>query len=88
MRNGAGLRGVDAVTTNVYALLLETRVALMKDQGDKKTMDLLRSPGAARAASYRVRQEALGRRQRPMWLTDAEFEALKQLLVQMRAEKP
>ena len=50
-------------------------------------MDLLRSPGAARAASYRLRQEALGRRQRPMWLTDAEFEALKQLLERMRTEK-
>ena len=60
----------------------------MKDQRDQKTMDLLRSPGAARAASYRLRQEALGRRQRPMWLTDAEFEAIKRLLDEMRAEKP
>ena len=60
----------------------------MKDQRDQKTMDLLRSPGAARAASYRQRQEALGRRQRPMWLTDPEFEAIKRLLDEMRAEKP
>lgn len=59
----------------------------MKDQGDQKTMDLLRSPGAARAASYRLRQEALGRRQRPMWLTDREFDLLKQVLERMRAEK-
>lgn len=60
----------------------------MKDQKDQKTMDLLRSPGATRAASYRKRQEALGRRQRPMWLTDGEFEALKLQLERMRAEKP
>ena len=61
---------------------------LMKDQSDQKTMDLLRSPGASRAATYRKRQEALGRRQRPMWLTDAEFESLKRLLEELRAEKP
>lgn len=60
----------------------------MKDQSDQKTMDLLKSPGALRAATYRKRQEALGRRQRPMWLTDAEFEAIKRLLDEMRAEKP
>lgn len=60
----------------------------MKDQSDQKTMDLLKSPGASRAATYRKRQEALGRRQRPMWLTDAEFEAIKRLLDEMRAEKP
>lgn len=59
----------------------------MKDQRDQKTIDLLRSPGAARAASYRLRQEALGRRQRLMWLTDAEFEELKRVLELLRAEK-
>ena len=88
MRNGAGSGGVDVVTSNAYALLLETRMAAMKDQQDQKTMDLLRSPGANRAATYRSRQEALGRRQRPMWLTDSEFDALKQLLERLRADQP
>ena len=60
----------------------------MKDQRDRKTMDLLRSPGAARAAAFKERQVALGRRQRPLWLTDAEFEALKLQPERMRAEKP
>jgi hypothetical protein len=60
----------------------------MKDQTDQKTMDLLRSSGAARAAAFKERQAALGRRQRPMWLTDREFDLLKQVLERMRAEKP
>ena len=60
----------------------------MKDQRDQKTMDLLRSSSATRQVAFKARQAALGRRQRPMWLTDAEFEALKQVLERMRAEKP
>ena len=80
MRNGAGLRPIDTVTINAYALLLETRTGAHEGSKGSKDDGPLRSPGAARAASYRLRQEALGRRQRPMWLTDAEFEELKRVL--------
>ena len=59
----------------------------MKYQTDQKTMDLLRSPGAARAAAFKKRQVDLGRRQRPLWLTDVEFELLKNVLERFRADK-
>ena len=36
----------------------------MKDANDKKTADLLASPGAKRQAAYAERQRAQGRRQR------------------------
>lgn len=44
----------------------------------------VRAVGAARAATYKERQAALGRRQRPMWLTDAEFATLKEILQRIR----
>lgn len=58
----------------------------MRDKGDKQTGDLLRSPGANRQAAYAARQREQGRRQRAMWLSDAEFEALTQYLDKLRSE--
>lgn len=60
----------------------------MKDQRDEKTMDLLRSQSATRQSAWKARQVAMGWRQRPLWLTDAEFEAVKLLLAKRRAETP
>ena len=48
----------------------------MKDQTDKKTGDLLRSAVSKRQAAFRARQLAIGRRQRPLWLTDVELAAV------------
>jgi hypothetical protein len=59
----------------------------MKDQRDNKTMDLLRSQNSSRQAAFKAKQVSIGRRQRTFWLTDAEFEALKQILERMRTEK-
>ena len=87
MRNGAGLRVIDGVTINAYIALLETE-GLMKDQRDNKTMDLLRSQGYDRQKAFKERQAAMGRRQRPLWLTDSEFEMVKQLLDRLRAVQP
>lgn len=44
----------------------------MKDMGDTKTSDLLRSPGAARQAAYAERQRERGRKKYSHWLTPAE----------------
>ena len=49
----------------------------MKDQTDKKTGDLLRSAVSKRQDAFRARQLAIGRRQRPLWLTDAELAAVR-----------
>lgn len=57
----------------------------MKDSRDKKTGDLLASPGAKRQAAYAARQRALGRRQRSYWLTDVEAEQVAAFLEQLRA---
>jgi len=78
---------LDAVTTNDYAALILTNLKPMKDQRDNKTMDLLRSKSTSRQAAFKERQTAMGRRQRPLWLTDAEFEAIKNFLESMRDEK-
>lgn len=51
---------------------------------DKQTAELLRTPGASRQAAYAARQREQGRRQRAMWLTDAEFEALSAYLDKLR----
>ena len=58
----------------------------MKDEADKKTGDLLRSAVSKRQDAFRVRQLAIGRRQRPLWLTDAELAAVRALLTQIRGE--
>lgn len=60
----------------------------MKDPADNKTLTLLRSRNLERQAAFKTRQLELGRRQRPLWLTDAELDAVKRLLEHMRAEKP
>lgn len=57
----------------------------MRDEHDKKTRDLLQTPGAGRQAAYAARQRELGRRQRNYWLTDAEAEAVAQCLDKLRA---
>lgn len=40
--------------------------------------------GAKRQAAYADRQRALGRRQRSFWLTDQEYDAVAQLLEELR----
>lgn len=52
----------------------------MKDQKDKQTGDLLASPDAVRQARYAERMKAKGMRQRKFWLTDDEYEALRECL--------
>lgn len=58
----------------------------MKDQADKQTGDLLRSAVSKRQDAFRARQLSIGRRQRPLWLTDAELAAVRALLTQIRGE--
>lgn len=60
----------------------------MKDPADNKTIALLRSRNSERQAAFKERQAELGRRQRPLWLSDVELIAVKRLLEHMRAEKP
>ncbi|KJZ03069.1 hypothetical protein TW86_22865 [Halomonas sp. S2151] len=43
--------------------------------------------GAKRQAAYADRQRALGRRQRSFWLTDQEYDAMTQLLEELRQAK-
>lgn len=58
----------------------------MKDPGDKKTKDLLATPpGRPRQAAYVARMQAAGYRQRTLWLTPEESDAIDQLLKTMRA---
>ena len=45
----------------------------------------VRAKGAARASTYKERQAALGRRQRPLWLADEEFSLVKRALEELRA---
>lgn len=57
----------------------------MKDPGDKKTPDLLATPGRPRQAAYLARMQAAGFRQRTLWLTSEESAAIDTLLKTMRA---
>jgi hypothetical protein len=57
----------------------------MKDQKDKQTGDLLATPDAVRQARYAERMKAKGMRQRKFWLTDDEYEALRECLEEPRA---
>ena len=57
----------------------------MKDQKDKQTGDLLASPDAVRQARYAERMKVKGMRQRKFWLTDDEYEALRECLEELRA---
>ena len=59
----------------------------MKDPLDRQTGDLLQAASSSRPrqAAYVARQRAMGRRQRGYWLTDAEAEAVAQLIERLRA---
>ncbi|EBY7858637.1 TPA: hypothetical protein JV261_004857 [Escherichia coli] len=57
----------------------------MKDTRDKKTGNLLASPDAVRQARYADRMKAKGYKQRKFWLTDDEYEALRECLEELRA---
>ena len=59
----------------------------MKDAKDKKTANLLASPGAKRQAAYAERQRAMGRRQRSYWLTETEAEQVGAFLEQLRPQE-
>ena len=50
-----------------------------------QTGDLLASPDAVRQARYAERMKAKGMRQRKFWLTDDEYEALRECLEELRA---
>ena len=54
-------------------------------QSDFGGVGLLQTPNARRQADFSARQRELGRRQRPMWLTDDEFEKLKSYLEKLRS---
>ncbi len=58
----------------------------MKDPLDRQTGDLLQAASSSRPrqAAYVARQRAMGRRQRGYWLTDAEAEAVAQLIELLR----
>ncbi len=60
----------------------------MKDQADEKTGDLLRSAVSRRQDAFRARQLAIGRKQRPLWLTQSELAAVRALLARIRGENP
>ncbi|WP_309146893.1 plasmid repression protein F [Serratia marcescens] len=46
---------------------------------------MLASPDAVRQARYAERMKAKGMRQRKFWLTDDEYEALRECLEELRA---
>lgn len=57
----------------------------MKDPSDEATKELLGPlSGAERQAAFKARQKALGRRQRPLWLTDDELKAVQWILDKVR----
>jgi hypothetical protein len=57
----------------------------MRDPSDDVTRELLGpASGAERQAAFKARQQALGRRQRPLWLTDDELHAVKWMINQVR----
>lgn len=56
----------------------------MRDKHDKSTDNLLRTPAARRQAAYAERQRTAGRRQRAIWLTDDEYQAVQALVASLR----
>lgn len=56
----------------------------MKDGRDKRTGNLLMSPGAKRQAEYVARQREAGRRQCSYWLTENEAKEVAGLLERLR----
>ena len=56
----------------------------MRDKHDKSNDNLLRTPAARRQAAYAERQRAAGRRQRAIWLTDDEYQAVQALVGSLR----
>lgn len=61
----------------------------MQDPADSVTGDLLPKVASTRErqAAYKARQEAMGRRQRPLWLTDDELRMVKFMLERSRASQ-
>ncbi|CAH5587274.1 hypothetical protein AI2851V1_5305 (plasmid) [Klebsiella pneumoniae] len=57
----------------------------MKDQRDKQTGNLLATGNAKRQARFAEQQRAMGRKARKIWATDAEAEALRLYLEELRA---
>ena len=57
----------------------------MKDKRDKLTGNLLASDNAIRQARFAETQRELGRKARKIWATDAEAEALRLYLEELRA---
>ena len=57
----------------------------MKDQHDKRTGNLLATPNAIRQARFAEQQRAMGRKARKIWATDAEAEALRLYIEELRA---
>ena len=57
----------------------------MKDQHDKRTGNLLAIPNAIRQARFAEQQRAMGRKARKIWATDAEAEALRLYIEELRA---
>ena len=57
----------------------------MKDQHDKRPGNLLATPNAIRQARFAEQQRAMGRKARKIWATDAEAEALRLYIEELRA---
>lgn len=57
----------------------------MKDRKDKQTGNLLATGNAKRQARFAEQQRAMGRKARKIWATDAEAEALRLYLEELRA---
>ena len=73
----------------VLALIMYFALALMgsgmKDKRDKLTGNLLASDNAIRQARFAEQQRAMGRKARKIWATDAEAEALRLYIEELRA---
>jgi len=57
----------------------------LKDQRNKQTGNLLATGNARRQARFAEKQRAMGRKARKIWATDAEAEALRLYLEELRA---
>lgn len=58
----------------------------MRDAKDKQTGNLLATGNARRQSRFAEQQRALGRKARKIWATDAEAEALRLYLDEIRSE--
>jgi hypothetical protein len=57
---------------------------MAKQKEDKKTGDLLASPGATRQAAFKARMRAAGMKQVNLWMTEAEEVKVRALLARLR----